>query len=167
MSFEQLNVQTNIVKALKEHGIVEPTVIQQKAIPLIKSGKDLVGMSRTGSGKTAAFGIPVIDNLRGSNLQAIVMAPTRELAYQISGELQKFSKYQKVRIATVFGGVALGPQIDQMARAQIVVATPGRMLDHLNRGNVDLSHIKCFVLDEADKMVEMGFIEDIEANKTK
>ena len=163
MKFEELNVEANIVRALKELSIVEPTQIQEKAIPIVHSGKDLIGMSRTGSGKTAAFGIPILEKVdTKQGLQILVMAPTRELACQISAELQKFGKYTKCRIATVYGGVSLGPQIDQINRAHIVVGTPGRLCDHLGRGNLNLSNLTCFVLDEADKMVEMGFIEDIE-----
>ena len=162
MKFEDLKVKPGIVKALNEIGIKEPTTIQEKAIPIIMSGKDMVGMSKTGSGKTAAFGIPILQNLKqNKDLQVLIMAPIRELAVQISKELSKFGKYLDFRVATVYGGVALGPQIQAMAKSQIVVATPGRLLDHLQRGNVDLSKISCFVLDEADKMVEMGFIEDI------
>ena len=162
MKFEEFNIKPGIVKALKEIGITEPTSIQEKAIPIIKSGKDLIGTSKTGSGKTAAFGVPILENLQPrQGLQVLIMAPTRELAVQISKELSKFGKYLKVSIATVYGGVALNPQIDAMAKSEIVVGTPGRLLDHLQRGNLDLSKISCFVLDEADKMVEMGFIEDI------
>ncbi|MDP3734628.1 MAG: DEAD/DEAH box helicase [Nanoarchaeota archaeon] len=163
MSFQELQVHQNMINALKELGIIEPTLIQTKAIPLIKSGKDLIGISKTGSGKTAAFGIPILEKINpGLGLQVLMMAPTRELAYQISGELSKFSKYMPCRIATIFGGVSLIPQIEQIKKAHIVVGTPGRLRDHLDRGNLNLSKLTCLVLDEADKMVEMGFIEDIE-----
>ena len=162
MKFEDLQVNIDIVRSLNELGINEPTLIQQKAIPLIREGKDVIGMSKTGSGKTAAFGVPILEKIKpGQGLQVLVMAPTRELAVQISSELQKFGKYLKFKIATVFGGVSLEPQTRQIAVADIVVGTPGRLLDHLNRRNLNLSKINCFVLDEADKMVEMGFIEDI------
>lgn len=162
MTFEEFNLKKEIVKALNEQGITNPTAIQTKAIPLIKAGKDLIGLSKTGSGKTVAFGAPVIDMLDpNGGLQVLMLAPTRELAVQIARELQKFGKYLRFSVATVYGGVALGPQIKSIARANIVVSTPGRLLDHLQRGNIDLSGIKCAVLDEADKMVEMGFIEDI------
>ncbi len=162
MSFELLNVKPEIVKALKEHGITKPTLIQQKAIPLIKSGRDVIGMSETGSGKTAAFGIPILERTvpRGG-LQVLIISPTRELAHQISGELAKFGKYMHCSIATVFGGVPLEPQVRRIREAEIVVGTPGRLLDHLERRTLDLSRINCFVLDEADKLVDMGFIEDI------
>lgn len=163
MLFEELNVNKEIVSALKEMGITTPTMIQEKAIPLIKAGKDLIGMSKTGSGKTAAFGIPVLEKIvPGKGLQAAILAPTRELAVQISREMQKFGKKLKFSIATVYGGVSLDPQAEKMARSEILVGTPGRTLDHLRRGNLNLSCINMMVLDEADKMVEMGFIEDVE-----
>ena len=162
-SFELLNVKQEVVEALKEQGIKEPTSIQIKAIPLIHAGHDLIGISRTGSGKTACFGIPLIEQMeKGKGVQGLILSPTRELTNQISNEFKKWSKYLGLTIATVFGGVAMDPQIRIMQTAEIVVATPGRLLDHLMRGNLDISKLKCFVLDEADKMVEMGFIEDIE-----
>ena len=162
MSFEKLNIRPEIVKALKEIGISKPTEIQEKTIPLIHSGKDVIGHSKTGSGKTAAFGVPILEKLdSGKGLQALILAPTRELAVQIAGEMHKFGKYMHFNIATVYGGVSLEPQIHKIARANIVVATPGRLLDHLERRNINLSRISYFVLDEADKMVEMGFIEDV------
>ncbi len=162
MSFETLQVKPEIVKALQELGITSPTLIQEKAIPPVLAGKDLIGMSKTGSGKTAAFGIPILQTIESrKGLQVLIMAPTRELAVQIGQELQKFSKYMRCSIATVFGGVSINPQIEQIARADIVVGTPGRLKDHLQRRTLDLSHLRCVVLDEADKMVEMGFIEDI------
>ena len=162
MTFELLNVKPEIIKALKEQGIESPTLIQKKSIPPIKSGKDVIGMSKTGSGKTASFGIPILEKIKPKQgLQVLILAPVRELAVQIANELNKFGKYIQCNITTVYGGVALEPQIRNMARSEIIVATPGRLLDHLERGNVDLSNISCFVLDEADKMVEMGFIEDI------
>lgn len=163
MSFQKLNVKAEVVKALTEVGIKEPTEIQTKAIPIIISGKDVIGKSKTGSGKTAAFGIPLLDRIRSkTGVQALVLAPTRELAVQISRELEKFGKYTDVRIATVFGGVAINPQIEDIARSDIIVGTPGRVLDHLQRKTLDLSKVTHFVLDEADRMVDMGFIRDIE-----
>ncbi len=163
MNFEELNVDPKIVKALAELGIKEPTTIQSDAIPIIRSGKDLIGKSKTGSGKTAAFGVPIVEMIEPKKgLQVLIMAPIRELALQIAEELEKFGKYMGISVTTVFGGVGLGPQITAMAKAEIVVATPGRLLDHLQRGNIDLSHIKQVVLDEADKMVDMGFIEDVD-----
>ncbi|MAF99058.1 MAG: ATP-dependent RNA helicase [Nanoarchaeota archaeon] len=163
MKFSELQVREEIVSALQDEQITEPTNIQEQTIPLALAGKDIVGSSRTGSGKTLSFGVPLIQRVEsGKGVQGLVLAPTRELANQISRELRKWSKNINLNIATVFGGVALGPQVDAMRRSEIIVATPGRMLDHMGRNNVDLGSLKCFVLDEADKMVEMGFIEDIE-----
>src|SRR3989338_6816647 len=121
-TFETLRLRPEIVKALAELGITAPTLIQEKAIPIIKEGKDLIGISKTGSGKTAAFGIPLLEKIKpGEGLQGLVVAPTRELAVQISQEIQKFGKYLKIRVATVYGGVALDPQTDAISRADIVV----------------------------------------------
>ncbi|RZD31711.1 MAG: ATP-dependent helicase [uncultured DHVE6 group euryarchaeote] len=162
-TFNELGVNSNIVRALSEFGITEPTDIQEKAIPLINSGKDIIGKSKTGSGKTAAFGIPLINKVvPKKGVQALILAPTRELAVQISRELGKFGKYSKLGIATVYGGVSLRPQIKDIARSEIVVSTPGRLLDHLQQRNIDLSKLTHFVLDEADRLVDMGFIRDIE-----
>ena len=162
MKFSELNISPNIVRALDEIDIKEPTGIQEKSIQTIKEGKDLIGISKTGSGKTLAFGVPVLENVvKKQGVQVLVMAPTRELASQISKEMSKFGKYVNFSIATVFGGVAIGPQMDKIARSEIVVGTPGRILDHLGRGTLKLNKLKTFVLDEADKMVDMGFIDDI------
>lgn len=157
-----MNIDPAIIRSLEEQGINTPTPIQEKAIPLIKAGKDVVGISKTGSGKTIAFGAPLLEHIQpGKGFQALIMAPIRELAVQISDELQKLSKYKRCSIATVYGGVSLNPQIDAIAQADIVVGTPGRLRDHLERRNLDVGSVNCVILDEADKMVEMGFIEDI------
>lgn len=162
MKFEELHIKSELIKALHELGFTEPTQIQEKAIPIITSGQDLIGISETGSGKTAAFGVPMLEKIKhGHGIQALVMGPTRELVVQISQELAKFGKYMDVSVATIFGGVSFNPQIDAMRHANIVVGTPGRLLDHLRRGNLNLSHAHFVVLDEADKMVDMGFIDDV------
>jgi len=162
MTFESLNVKQELVKGLNEIGIKEPTDIQKKTIPLIKQGKDVIGVSKTGSGKTIAFGVPLLENIKHEQeVQFLVVAPIRELAVQISKELKKFGKYVNFSVATVYGGVSINPQIEAIERADMVVGTPGRLLDHLENHKLDLSKIKGVVLDEADKMVEMGFIEDI------
>ena len=162
MIFEELNVKKELVQGLKEMGLKEPTEIQTKAIPLIKQGKDVISISKTGSGKTAAFGVPILENIKqGQGIQYLIIAPVRELAVQISNELRKFGKYIKFSVTAVYGGVSINPQIEAMQRADIVVSTPGRLLDHLENYDLKLDKIKCVVLDEADKMVEMGFIEDI------
>ncbi len=163
MNFEQLGIQKEIVQALQYDGISEATQIQEKAIPIILSGKDLIGRSKTGSGKTAAFGVPSLQQIKpNQGIQLLVIAPIRELVVQIAQELQKWSKNLNLHITSVYGGVSLQPQIEQMARAEVVVGTPGRLLDHLEHNTADFSKLKCVVLDEADKMVEMGFIEDID-----
>ncbi len=163
MKFEELNVRPEIVRALNELGITDATNIQEKAIPIIKEGSDLIGISKTGSGKTAAFGIPLLEKIiPGKGLQAVVLAPTRELAVQIAAELGKFGKYLRYRIATIYGGVSLEPQVQELTRAEILVGTPGRVMDHLQRRTLNLTKVHTFVLDEADKMVDMGFVEDVE-----
>ena len=163
MSFETLGVHPEIARALSEKEIISPTMIQEQAIPLIAEGKDVIGGSKTGSGKTAAFGVPLLSRVTpGQGLQALILVPTRELAVQISRELQAFGKYFRHNIITIFGGVSLAPQMEQIPHADIIVGTPGRILDHMSRRTLSLTGISCLVLDEADKMVEMGFIEDIE-----
>jgi ATP-dependent RNA helicase DeaD len=163
MNFEELKVKPEIVRALNELGITEPTTIQEKAIPFIKQGKDVIGMSKTGSGKTAAFGIPILEKIEpGKGIQVLIMSPTRELAGQIEKEMRKFGKYTEQSFSLIYGGVGYEPQIAAMKKADIVVGTPGRLLDHLQRGNLKLKGTHMVVLDEADKMVDMGFIEDIE-----
>ena len=162
MLFEDLNVNPEIVRGLNEMGLKEPTEIQAKAIPLIKEGKDVISISKTGSGKTATFGVPILEKVQhGQGVQYIIIAPIRELAVQISNELKKFGKHIRFSVATIYGGVSINPQIDAIDNADIVVGTPGRLLDHLENHKLRLDKIKCAVLDEADKMVEMGFIEDI------
>ena len=161
--FKDFPLKPEIVKALDEMGLEEPTEIQEKSIPLVLDGEDVIGASKTGSGKTAAFGVPLLNYVEdGYGLQVLILAPTRELAVQIAGEMGKFSKHLGLNIATVYGGVAYEPQLEAFKTAHVLVATPGRLLDHLQQGNLDLDGIFSFVLDEADKMVEMGFIEDIE-----
>jgi len=160
MSFETLNIRPDAVNALHNEGIDYPTYIQEEAIPAIQQGKDVIGISKTGSGKTLAFALPMLDVAEPKKgLQIMVLCPIRELAVQISKEFTKFGKHLKV--ATVFGGVSMQPQIDAMSKSEVLVGTPGRTLDHLQRGTLDLSGIKCVILDEADKMVDMGFIQDI------
>ena len=163
MKFEDMNIEKSILGSLNDIGFEQPTRIQSETIPIIKQGYDVIGQSETGSGKTAAFGIPLVEKVvKGNKIQALVLAPTRELALQIAFDLEKFSRFKGLYIQTVYGGVSMGPQINGLRQAEIVVGTPGRILDHMQRGNLDLSSLKIFVLDEADKMIDMGFIEDIE-----
>lgn len=162
MRFSEMNLDMNLVRAIKEMGYDEPTSIQEKCIPLLKEGKDIIAQSMTGSGKTAAFGLPILEKIQShAGLQCLILIPTRELCVQVSRELVKYSKYKKVTICQVYGGVALNPQISKLERSDIVVATPGRLLDHMQRGTINLSQVKFLVLDEADKMFEMGFIDDV------
>jgi len=163
MKFEDMNIEPDIKDSLIDIGFESPTEIQLETIPLIKNGYDVIGQSETGSGKTAAFGIPIVERVvKGDGIQAIILAPTRELARQISGDLKKYSRLKKLYIQTVYGGVSIIPQISGLRRADIVVGTPGRTLDHMRRGTIDTKNVKIFVLDEADEMIDMGFIEDIE-----
>ncbi|HLC53308.1 MAG TPA: DEAD/DEAH box helicase [Candidatus Nanoarchaeia archaeon] len=161
-AFKKLGLSETTLKALETLGFSEPTEIQEKTIPLALAGKDVIGGSATGSGKTLAFGASIIEKApRGHGIQALIITPTRELAEQVGKSLRTFSRFNKLSIAMVYGGVALGPQVDEMARADVVVGTPGRILDHLERGTLTLKTVKTLVLDEADRMLDMGFIEDV------
>lgn len=162
-TFTELGLSSDIIKVLDELGIKEPTEIQEKAIPLAIAGKDVIGGSATGSGKTLAFGSAILENIRAKRIvQALVMTPTRELAEQVSESLKRFSKYISLRITSVYGGVPIEPQIKNLAVADVVVGTPGRILDHLQRGTIRLDEIKILILDEVDRMFDMGFREDVE-----
>ena len=159
--FEEFGLSHELLKSIEVQGIVKPTEIQGKSIPHIVKGKDIIGESATGSGKTLAFGCGIIESVKpGDGLQSLVLAPTRELAEQIKDSLSLLSS--KLKIITVYGGVSINPQIDGLKRSEIVVATPGRMLDHIKRGTINTSKIKILVLDEADRMLDMGFIYDVE-----
>lgn len=163
MLVEELNLHHNLLKAVKALGYNEATQIQEKCIPEVKQGKDVVGQSSTGSGKTAAFGLPLLEKVEnGKGLQVLVLTPTRELCVQVSDALYSFSKFMGTRIVSIYGGVGIGPQIHAIPRAEVVVGTPGRILDHLERKTINFGKVKILVLDEADKMFEMGFIEDVE-----
>jgi len=156
-----------MLNSLHKKGFEEPTPIQAKTIPfLLQNKKDLIGKAQTGTGKTAAFGIPLIENImpESKKVQAIILAPTRELAIQVTEELSSFAEEQKTRIIAVYGGQPIERQISRLQRGvDIVVGTPGRILDHLERRTLDLSQVKYVVLDEADEMLNMGFIDDIES----
>ncbi len=163
MIFEDLGLNTNLFKTIKELGFSKPTQIQEKSIPFIMEGKDVVGESETGSGKTLAFGAGIIEKVvSGKGLQALVLTPTRELAEQVKGAIDQFSNGKNLRTASVYGGVSITNQIHELTRADVVVATPGRLLDHLQRRTIDLSKVKILVLDEADRMLDMGFVDDVE-----
>ncbi|TAF83840.1 MAG: DEAD/DEAH box helicase, partial [Sphingobacteriales bacterium] len=168
MTFDQLQIYPHLIKGLTELNIINPTEIQVKSIPsLIKYDLDFVGQAQTGTGKTAAYGLPILQNIDTKNpkIQAIILSPTRELAQQIAKQLFKFTKYasQKIFVEAVFGGEKIDVQISALRRpTHILVATPGRLIDLLNRKMVDISHAITLVLDEADEMLSMGFKPDID-----
>ncbi|MDH3361533.1 MAG: DEAD/DEAH box helicase [Nitrosopumilus sp.] len=162
--FQDLGLNDNILKGIKEQGFEEAFAIQEAVIPVLLSGRDVVGQAHTGSGKTAAFALSMLQGIQPKKgIQGLVMAPTRELAMQITEEVKKFGKYTGIRIATIYGGQGMGIQLDALHRGvEIVVATPGRLIDHLKRGSIELRDISHIVLDEADTMLDMGFIDDIQ-----
>ncbi|PIN99772.1 ATP-dependent helicase [archaeon CG10_big_fil_rev_8_21_14_0_10_43_11] len=149
--------------AINEHGFEKPTEIQEKTIPLIVSGRDIIGASATGSGKTLAFASAIIQNTtRSGSVQALVLTPTRELAEQVCNAIKAFSKHTKLSVIAVYGGVGIEPQIRKLQSADVVVGTPGRILDHVSRRTINLQNTRFLVLDEADKMFDMGFKDDVE-----
>jgi ATP-dependent RNA helicase DeaD len=162
-TFHELGLHTEITKALKENGFGVPFPIQEAAIPLILKDIDVIGQAHTGTGKTAAFALPVLTKIkRKGPIQALILVPTRELAVQVTAEINKFAKYTGIRTVSIYGGQSIGIQYDQLRRGvQILVATPGRLIDHIKQGSIDLDNIKFVVLDEADRMLDMGFIDDI------
>jgi len=161
--FRQLGLSEPALKEIKELGFKEPSEIQIKSIPLVLQGKDVIAGASTGSGKTLAFGTGIINKTKKDyGIQGLVLTPTRELAEQITRELKKFSYNKQLKIISVYGGVSMLRQIKELKSAEIVVATPGRLLDHLSRKTIDLQYIKILVLDEADRMLDMGFKEDVE-----
>ncbi len=165
MTFHDFNLDSRILAAVDQVGFKTPTPIQEQAIPLVLEGRDVLGLAQTGTGKTAAFLLPILQRLSTGptrQTRALIVAPTRELAEQIHQMAVDFSTRLKVRSATIYGGVGKGPQIGAMRRGtEIIVACPGRLLDHLSAGDIDLRHIEVLVLDEADRMCDMGFLPDI------
>jgi ATP-dependent RNA helicase DeaD len=166
ITFNDLYLSRELRRGITEMGYREPTDIQKRAIPIIQEGKDIIGQAQTGTGKTAAFGIPLLDsvNAKSKKTQAMILCPTRELANQVADELTKISKYvEGIFIVPIYGGKPIGQQIRDIKRgAQIIVGTPGRVIDHLERGTIKMDSIEVMVLDEADEMLNMGFREDIE-----
>jgi ATP-dependent RNA helicase DeaD len=161
--FKKLGLSEELLRLLEKANFSEPSEIQEKVIPLILEGKDVIGGSATGSGKTLAFGAGIIERTNsGKGLQVLILVPTRELAEQVGRVFIKFSNYRQLNVATVYGGVNIGNQIRSLRNSEIVVGTPGRILDHLGRKTINLSHLKVLVLDEADRMLDMGFIYDVE-----
>ncbi|WOF16586.1 DEAD/DEAH box helicase [Methanoplanus sp. FWC-SCC4] len=166
LKFNELNISDEILRAIEDMGFEEPTPIQQLSIPLIMSGIDVTGQAQTGTGKTAAFAIPVIEKIDSDNchVQAIVLSPTRELTIQIAEEFNRLLKYRRdVRVIPIYGGQPIERQISALNKGvQVIIGTPGRVMDHLKRGTLKLSGVSTIVLDEADQMLDMGFKEDLE-----
>ena len=167
LTFSDLSIQSSYIKSLKELGIISPTEIQEKAIPvLLNSQTDFIGLAQTGTGKTAAYGLPILHSIDASknDIQALILAPTRELVQQIQKQLFKFTKYHSAKIFAegIYGGEKIDIQLKRIQRTtHIVVATPGRLIDFIERGEIDLKNIKTLVLDEADEMLSMGFKNDL------
>jgi len=168
-SFESLGLSAELLRAVAEQGYTEPTPIQAQAIPVVLAGRDLLGAAQTGTGKTAGFTLPLLQRLsqqagaaHARHPRALILVPTRELAAQVQESVRAYGKYHKLRSTVVFGGVGFGPQADALKRGvDIVVATPGRLLDHVEQRTIDLRHVEILVLDEADRMLDMGFIPAI------
>ncbi len=165
MTFKELNLDREITSAVSKAGYEEPTPIQEKAIPVILKGHDLIACAQTGTGKTAAFALPVLSMLKDKKprrIRALIITPTRELAIQIFDNFKKYGRYLKLRAVCIYGGAKQGPQIDALlSGGDILIATPGRLLDFMGSGYINLSQVETFVLDEADRMLDMGFIGDV------
>ena len=159
MTFNEFNLKKEILKRLEEIGFEKPSPIQEKAIPAILKGKDIVAQAQTGTGKTAAFGLPILNMLKKGQ-KALIITPTRELAIQVSEEIFRFGKYLGIHTATVYGGSSYSKQINHIKNSEVIVATPGRLIDLLSNGKIDISP-EFVVLDEADEMLDMGFLDDI------
>lgn len=166
MDFSEIGISQTVIDILKDLGIAEPTPIQEKAIPEIMKGTDVIGKAQTGTGKTLAFLLPIIEktDLGAGTIQSLIVTPTRELALQITAELRKIAgKMDDFEVLAVYGGQDVDQQMRRLKRSvSVVVATPGRLLDHIRRGTIDLSHVECLVLDEADQMLHIGFLPEVE-----
>ncbi len=165
LTFQNLGLSDRVLKALDDMGFEEPSPIQEKTIPVLLSGRDVIGQAQTGTGKTAAFGAPIVERwdpkLRG--VQALVLTPTRELAIQVAEEITKIGKYARIKTIAIYGGQSIDRQIRSLRfGVDVVVGTPGRIMDHMRRGTVSFANVRMVVLDEADEMLDMGFVEDIE-----
>jgi ATP-dependent RNA helicase RhlE len=168
MSFDNLGLSAELLRAVSEQGYDEPTAIQKQAIPVVLQGRDIMAGAQTGTGKTAGFTLPLLQRLSETEspgrkyVRALVLAPTRELAAQVGASIETYGRHLPFRSAVIFGGVKINPQIEKLRRGvDVMVATPGRLLDHMQRKTVDLSRVEILVLDEADRMLDMGFIHDI------
>ena len=162
--FNQLGIRQELLDAIEDLGFKETFPIQEAAIPVLLTGRDVIGQAHTGTGKTGAYSISMLNQITPKNgIQGLIIAPTRELAVQITEEIKKFAKYTGIKAVSVYGGQSMGIQLGALSRGvEIVVATPGRLIDHLKRGSIDLKNVGHVVLDEADTMLDMGFIDDIQ-----
>ncbi|HAW03540.1 MAG TPA: DEAD/DEAH box helicase, partial [Saprospirales bacterium] len=167
-NFESLGLSNNLLRAISDEGYNTPTPVQELAIPLLVKGRDVLGVAQTGTGKTAAFALPVLQKISLNkfsgkrNIRALILSPTRELAAQIDQRFFVYSKYIDIRHKVIFGGVSQKPQVQALRKGiDVLVATPGRLLDLIQQGHIKLDHVEFFVLDEADRMLDMGFIRDI------
>ena len=161
--FRNLGIIEPILKSIQEQKFVEPSEIQEKSIPLILAGKDVIAEAATGSGKTLAFAAGVIrDTEKTGRIQSLILTPTRELAEQVSDSIKRFSKHKHLEITPIYGGLSINPQIERLRITDVVVGTPGRILDHLERRTISFSNVRLLVLDEADRMLDMGFKDDVE-----
>ena len=167
MKFSELGLNDALLKAIKRSGFEEATPIQEQTIPLALQGKDVIGQAQTGTGKTAAFGLPILQMIdkKEKAIQAVIIEPTRELAIQTQEELFRLGRDEHAHVQVVYGGADIGRQIRSLKHhvPSILVGTPGRLLDHLKRKTINLDQVKAVVLDEADEMLDMGFIQDIES----
>lgn len=169
MSFDTLGLSAELLRAVADQGYSEPTPVQSQAIPVILEGRDILAGAQTGTGKTAGFTLPLLQLMNshaqgkgGRPVRALVLTPTRELAAQVEESIVTYGKYLPLKSTVIFGGVKINPQIERLRRGvDILVATPGRLLDHVQQKTLDLSHVEFLVLDEADRMLDMGFIHDI------
>lgn len=162
-TFKQLGIIEPILQVCDEEEFIHPTEIQEKSIPHVIAGIDVIGEAATGSGKTLAFASGIIQQTnRGKGVQALIITPTRELAQQVAEMVRNLSKYKPMNVTTVYGGVSINPQIQKLKNTDVVIGTPGRLLDHIGRGTVNLKNVKTLVLDECDRLLDMGFLPDVE-----
>ena len=170
MNFRELGIKEDILNILNKNGITTPTPIQEESVIPIKNGQDIIAQAQTGTGKTLAFLLPIFENISKdiNSTQVLILSPTRELAIQITEEATKLNEAKNINILAAYGGKDIGSQINKLKKnIHLIIATPGRLLDHLDRGTIDLSKIKTFVLDEADQMLLMGFKNEVEAILSK
>ena len=162
-TFAQLGISDPILQVCHEEKFIHPTEIQQKSIPYVIEGEDVIAQAATGSGKTLAFASGIIQKtVKGKGIQALVVTPTRELAQQVADMITSLSKYKPLRIISVYGGVSINPQFRELSQADVVIGTPGRLIDHIERRTINLRRIKILVLDECDRLLDMGFLPDVE-----